>query len=320
MQPLTAAMNNNHFHIERLQASNIHQLNKLHMAVYNRQQPEDFFVKKYNTAYTGVMHIGFIAFNDTGMAVAFYGVIPCFLQHAERILRSAQSADTMTHPQYRNQGLFVKLANLTFNLCKANGIQLVFGFPNQNSLPGFINKLGWVCTDTMDCFVIPANRYNLAGYLKKIPVLKGLYRIYVDYIIKKRIDSQFDLGNPVLNEGCNGVQRTIAYLTYKQGVHPTHVIEIQQSKIWLKINNGLMIGDIILGADNFDVVMPALIQLAKKLGLKQVLFHCCPGTALHQLFRAHYSPRPSFPVIFKDLGSGLPLSQFKFTTADIDIF
>src|ERR1700744_5068987 len=125
--------------IQRLSAANINALVKLHAAVYKREVPVTFFINKYNPAYTNVMYTGFIAYNEAVQPIAYYGVIPCFLRHGSEVILAAQSADTMTHPGYRNRGLFVELANLTYELCRAEGINIIFGFPNQNSLPGLVN-------------------------------------------------------------------------------------------------------------------------------------------------------------------------------------
>ena len=145
---------NDKYTVERLTASNIVDVELLHSAVYGRDVTPGFFAKKYNTAFTGAEFTGFMAYTERRQPIAFYAVIPCFIKSAGDIILAAQSADTMTHPAHRNRGLFVELALTTFQLCREVGIQLLFGFPNQNSLPGFINKLGWQATHRLDCFII----------------------------------------------------------------------------------------------------------------------------------------------------------------------
>src|SRR4051812_11835714 len=125
----------------RLGLNNIADMDWLHKAVYGHKRPPKFFLNKYNTAYTGAGHVGYLVYNQQQEPVAFYGVIPTLVWYNGKTILAAQSADTMTHPEYRNMGLFKQLANLTYALCRQEGIRFVFGFPNQNSLPGFI-KLG----------------------------------------------------------------------------------------------------------------------------------------------------------------------------------
>ena len=56
---------------------------------------------------------------------------------------AAQSIDTMTHPRSQGKGVFTKLANACYGIAKERGIQLLYGFPNPSSYPGFVRKLGW---------------------------------------------------------------------------------------------------------------------------------------------------------------------------------
>ena len=165
------------YYIERLSAQNLNALDTLHKIVYSKHHAPDYFAKKYNTAYTGVEYIGYIAFNDEHVPIAFYGVIPCFIRHSEQLYLAAQSADTMTHPKYRYKGLFVQLANLTFDLCQDEGISIVFGFPNQNSLHGFLVKLKWQMTETLDYYEIPVSMVSLERIVKRLPFMREFIQI-----------------------------------------------------------------------------------------------------------------------------------------------
>jgi len=82
----------------------------------------------------------------------------------------------------------------------------------------------------------------------------------------------------------------------------------------------LIIGDILLTGDNHNNFIEEVKMLAKKLNAKKISFQCSPDCSLHKLFANYCTASPSFPVIFKDFGSGLPLEKIKFTFADIDIF
>src|SRR4029077_1085612 len=143
------------YFIERMSNDNLEDLSLLHKEVYGAPRPEHYFYKKYDTAYTGVEYVGFIAYNRQNHPVAYYGVIPCFIQWKDEIILAAQSADTMTHPGYRNKGLFAELSGMTFDLCKKSGIRVLFGFPNQNFYRAVINKPGWTTIETMEYFTIP---------------------------------------------------------------------------------------------------------------------------------------------------------------------
>ena len=305
--------------VERLTAGNLVDVGLLHGAVYGKEVSPDFFAKKYNTAFTNVEFAGFIAYTGWRQPIAFYGVIPCFIKSGDDVILAAQSADTMTHPAHRNRGLFVELALTTFQLCRELGIRLLFGFPNQNSLPGFVNKLGWQTAHYLDCFIIHTPNFSLNRVFGKLPALKTLHGHYQEHALKKHLLQQTGIENSVINDGCNGVYRDENYLKYKT-YNDTKVIKLGSSTLWIKISNTLLIGDMDLQPDDFDDTMFGLKKLAGKLGIKQIHFHTSPGTTLHGLFAMRFKSIQSFPAIFKILGEDLPLDKFKFTSADIDTF
>ena len=323
MQSLQATMINSdtkEYTVVRLNKDNLKDVALLHEAVYGAATLPDYFPKKYNTAYTGCEYAGFIAYNTQRIPVAYYGVIPCFIQQGTEIILAAQSADTMTHPQHRYKGMFVDLSNLTFELCRALGIHLIFGFPNQNSYHGAVNKLGWKLTEMMDCFMIPISGLRIESFANRFSFSKNFYNRYIKTILKKYIINQKGIPNSVTKENFAGVYRDAAYLEYKT-YSPARVIRIGDSKIWINIKSGFLIGD-IEGVDekNFTEVMNTIKSLAKRLGVKQVQFHCSPGTSLHTLFSLHYKAIPSYPALFQDFGSTIPPEKIKFTLADIDVF
>ncbi len=98
------------------------------------------------------------------------------------------------------------------------------------------------------------------------------------------------------------------------------VIKIGEAKVWMKIQNDFIIGDLEMAEDDFDAVINGIQKIAKRLGAANIFFQVSPGIQLHELFAKKYKPIPSFPVIFLDLGAGIPLNKLKFSFADIDIF
>lgn len=314
-------INEEGYRVLRLSRDNIGDLAKLYSGVYGSAlQPEEYFAKKYNTAYTGAEYVGFIAYSKDHQPVAYYGVIPCFIQYETGIMLAAQSADTMTHPLYRYKGIFVQLSNLTFDLCRQLGIRLLFGFPNQHSYHGAVNKLGWKITETMDCFIIPVRGLPIEGITSRLKFLKKLYARYKQFILGKYTIAEKGVLNSVVVDGFAGVLRNEAYLDYKEG-HGARVIAIGGSKAWISTCHGLMVGD-MEGVDerNLLAFMNKLKRIARKLGVAVLQFHCSPGTRFHALLAGQYKATPSYPVLFQDFGSVVPPEQIKFTFADIDVF
>lgn len=55
--------------------------------------------------------------------------------------KSVLSLNTLTRTAYRGQKIFTTLAEEVYSDCKKENIYFCYGAPNQNSFPGFINKL-----------------------------------------------------------------------------------------------------------------------------------------------------------------------------------
>jgi Acetyltransferase (GNAT) domain len=311
---------NSGYSIVRLNKNNLVDVAKLHTAVYGTAAAVDYFVKKYDTSYTGVEDVGFIAYNNDNLPVAYYGVIPCFIQHGKNIILAAQSADTMTHPRHRYKGMFVELANLTYALGEKLGIRLIVGFPNQNSYHAGVKKLGFTMLHTMSYFTIDINGLAFESLSKKNWLFKKLYQRFRQSVLKKYITPSNGVISSAVQDGFAVLYRSSAYLNYKT-YGPTTTIRIDDVTIWISNKDGLLIGDMAgINDINFPVVINQLKRIAKRLGVRQIRFHCSPDTSLHRLFSEICQANPSFPVLFRDFESAIPLEKIKFTFADIDIF
>jgi GNAT acetyltransferase-like protein len=102
--------------------------------------------------------------DDAGTIVGQYAAIPTrfLVDGTERIF--AMSCDTMTHPRYQKQGMFVTLARELYDdLAARHGVETVWGFPNDASHPGFVGKLDW-----FDVHVFP----TMVKPLRSAPVLQ----------------------------------------------------------------------------------------------------------------------------------------------------
>jgi hypothetical protein len=236
--------------------------------------------------------------------------------------------------------MFVELSKICFELCRESGIKFIFGFPNQNSYHGAVTKLGWTMTESLECFSVPVAALPLNSLSQRWPFLKPLYKKYGERILHPFTLSEAGLPNSVITDGFGGLLRDERYFRYKSYSN-TRVVRASGSKAWISINNALVIGDLELAGrdskrsaqastaaekegsameENFMAAIAAIKKIAARLGIRQVFFHASPGTHLHSLFAARFAKTPSFPVLFQDLGSGLPFERIKFTFADIDIF
>ncbi|MEQ1675889.1 MAG: hypothetical protein ABL876_04290, partial [Chitinophagaceae bacterium] len=155
---------------------------------------------------------------------------------------------------------------------------------------------------------------------KKTRLFNGIYKSYSRLVLRKKMLPENGVANSATRDGFAGVSRSAVFLSYKT-YSPTMVIRIADATIWINSKNDIWIGDMENGTEaNFKTVMSGLKRTAWWLGIRQIQFHCSPGTPLYQLFAKHFPESPSYPVLFQDFGSPIPPEKIKFTFSDIDIF
>jgi len=81
--------------------------------------------------------------DHSGKIVGQYAIVPVAMKIGCENVVCAQSVDTMTHPDYRRQGMFETLAKAVYAEAEKEDTHIVYGFPNQFSYSGFLNNLNW---------------------------------------------------------------------------------------------------------------------------------------------------------------------------------
>ena len=281
----------------------------------------DFLRAKQNTSFTGFDHVGFIAYDDQNQPVAFYGVYPCLIEFQGKKYLVAQSGDTMTHSKHVGNGLFTQLAQKTYDYCKENGFHLVYGFPNENSFPGFIKRLGWSHFDDMTPYLI---RVKCIPWIRlkitfKLP--QSLHNKWCNFVLNKLKKGQpfkssaLTVETPVIDHS----KELFAYKTYAKN----YLIQLNGMNLWLKHDDTfLLIGDLETGSeDEFEQTIKRLKRLAFFLGLPHLRFQTSTSTEGERLFQKYGQPMEvNYPIGGINFSGEIPLEKIKFTGADNDTF
>ncbi len=82
-----------------------------------------------------------------------------------QILKAYQPVDTVVHPDYQGQGLFVRMNTIAVKKAIELKTDLLFNFSNQYSLPGNL-KLGWNYVAKLSWLVKPIKPIHLLKTLK----------------------------------------------------------------------------------------------------------------------------------------------------------
>lgn len=133
-----------------------------------------------------------------GRIVGQYAIAPIVMKIGDEILTGALSLDTMTHPDYRHQGIFETLAKEVYTEAHKDGIHIVYGFPNQFSYLGFLKKLNWFDICTLEKIVKPLNWKNTARLKVKNKFLQRVLAMGAVLVFNKVL---FRTQKPPIAEG-----------------------------------------------------------------------------------------------------------------------
>ena len=305
------------YSFESINQTHYHYLQELFLNAFQTNITIRQIENKFSTKNLGADVIGYVAIHKkTGKAAAYYGVFPIQLTDNENLIQAAQSGDTMTHPHHRKKGLFIHLAQLTFEACREKSINVVFGFPNENSYPGFIKRLNWQQVDNIVRWDMKLNikTFPLPRLLQKNNSLYTVYFSFAHFIIKRILTEVFEFTNK--NEiTISKVLRNENYLLYKKSKDKVF-IRLDEVILWIKFSDVLLIGDVDNYAGIKSKTISKLKRLAFLLGYNTISFY----------WNESLEP-PSFLRYFKEHSKlpscTLPLdhsmhSNILFTAADFD--
>jgi len=306
------------YEIKRVTKDVLKDLIPLYKVTFGKRYSIKYLQQKFNTAGFGSEYIGYIAYAGN-KAVAFYTVFPCIMEYRGHLLLSAQSGDTMTHPDHRGKGLFLCLAQKTYELARIEGIKLVFGFPNSNSYNGFVKKLLWKHEENLVLYKIGINSLPLASVGAKHDTFRLIYNFYLKCILLfyKKVNTSISFNQ---NEEAIHIKYDTNYFTYKCYGN-NFMLNISGVNIWLKIDGSLFIGDIEQKqGEDIESIIRQLKRFAFLIGCRQIIFSFTKETYWATHLSKHLTQKEGFPVAYYDMDSGLPLNKLEFSFSALDTF
>lgn len=311
------------YRIVKMSDDNVADLVTIYKDAVDDNVDENYFIQKFNTSYTGHKNVGFIAYSPEGEPAAFYGVLPCFMNYNGEKILVAQSGNTMTHKKHRRKKLFVILALKTFEYSKSIGIQLVFGFPNEFSYPGFVRQLDWTHKENIQAYI---TKTKCIPMLRIKSLLKKSNEWHVRYASKILIQAK--KGKPFSKSiQDNGkdftMDRSEDFFNYK--TYPKKfILSILGKSVWVKISGMyLLVGDIESCSEKeFKKIIKKLHTWCFWMGIPHLRFHTSPNSQLEKyLIPIANKHDSSYPIGFIQLtGNTIKMEKVKFTLADYDTF
>jgi len=115
---------------------------ELYATVFRYVPPLEHFVWKFNDnpAGRGIITVA----EDSGRIVGHGALMPTPLRVGSESIRGAQGVDAMTHPDYRNQGMFVALSEVCAEQAAANRIEVLYTMSGHPGVyGGAVRRLSW---------------------------------------------------------------------------------------------------------------------------------------------------------------------------------
>lgn len=307
------------FAYKRLTNDNIGDLQSLFRIVFKKKISRASVIKKYDNSLNNGKYLGFLAYNQNNQPIGFHGATFYELEYKNETYTVAQGGDSMTHPRYQGKGLFTNLGKIMQALAAEEGILFLYGFPNQNSYPGYIKKLDWKFTGKMKCYTIQVKCIPFENIFRKFG-LNSLNRIRFKRATRHLKSLTPILRSSVINKEYGGVKRDYRFYRYKSYSN-NHTLEIEGCKVWLKIHGAMLIGDIENFSEDVKMnVLSTLKKIALKIGVQKIIFQTSPNTHIDQFLSKEYEAVETFPIGFYDIKSPIPLDKLNFTYGDLDTF
>jgi hypothetical protein len=319
-QKTSSSFSLNEYRLQRISESSIDDLIQLFQICFDTKPKRTTLINKHRYCHGENHFIGYIAYTNENSPAAFYGVFPQLLVNNNTEILFAQSGDTMTHPDHQKKGLFIKLAELTFDLCKEIGIKGIFGFPNKNSYPGFVNRLNFKETDPLYSLTFLENRIGYSRFLKSS--MSESWSVFLaNFVFRK--------GQLFENSSTTSHNSEISFLKHDDLFFKVKdkfnviLINIFKTNVLIKINqNALIIGD-IQSTDLYTY--KKIIRRLKKFcffsGLRFLTVDCSKNSFLYaQLNTLAKAENESFKSIINLFSQEYPIKNISFLGCDIDIY
>lgn len=278
--------------------------------------------RKFDTSSFGIRDIGFFARDNENFPSAYYGVFPMIVVNNGKDYIVAQSGDTMTDPDHRKKGLFVKLAKNTYEFAGTQGINFIFGFPNEFSYPGFKNKLDWIFFGNMQEFLIKSSVIPLCELAKKYSFLRPIYSIILKNRLAKYIIDINDESIKGFSHGENDfyIKKDLNFFNYKKGENK-FLVEINSFKIFFKAQTHLYIGDVAKFEESrIDEFILTLEKLTKIVQSRKLIMALSENHWLYSFMKKRMDSKESLPIGFYKYETDFPFEKLILSMSDYDTF
>lgn len=307
------------YKIVRASRENISALSQLFFESKGVRIPVEYLRQKFDTGYTGKSYFAHFAMTDDNKPAAFFCLFPCYVFLNGQKVLAGQSADIITHPDHQRKGLFGLLGNATESLAKAEGMKILFAFPNENSYPGFVRSLNWHHPNNFVIYRFKVNGFPLYRALSKFK-LGWFYQQYARIIKRRYLLEPNKFEGSIPRNMVNSGHRSTEFYKYKE-FNKNFFIEFKGLKFWCKIDGILWIGDISCpNGYEINKLVTILKEFTVLLGLDEFIFEVSQDSFWDQLLKEVTNFTKGVAIVYKNLDDINEAVSLEFTGGDIDVF
>lgn len=309
------------YRFERLNPQHYKDLIYISESAFGIKPDINYFIAKNNTEAFGEPNLGYIAYHiETNEPSAFYGVYSYPFVFNEKKYFVVQSGDTMTHKNHTGKGLFTLLAKMTYSLAEEKGAEMVFGFPNDNSYPGFVKKLDWIHRDNISVYKLKVKTIPLLKIAKKIQIFKLIYKPYLNLVNLFFKARSINFQNSVIEENNGGIDHNLNFFSYKK-FNGNYNACINKTHVWLKPDGFLFIGDIERNTEmDLKNVIHGIKNYARLIGADVIQFGFSPGSYWNSIFSSYFKAEKGAAFGYLLFKKEFPIEHFEYSLADLDTF
>jgi GNAT superfamily N-acetyltransferase len=289
-------------------------------SAFSQNRIDDNLENKFDTDFAGNSNVGFIAYSEKGEPSGYYGVFPTDLIINGKRTTAAQSGNTMVHKNHQGKGLFISLANETYQLCRELGIKVVFGFPSSTSYPGFVKKLSWVHNENIQKynFIIPT--IPLSELAHKFFFIKPLFNAWKHFILLFYKKGSFFRGT-ILDQKLDGVNRDVDFWKYKFKNNAIQCFLFSNTNVIIKFDGKLGVGDIDFKDSNeFKKVLNSLKLFCFIAGINRLSFYVSPNTPIDIELSKFQKAKEGLAIGYVSFDGIIDPKNVKFSYFDFDTF
>lgn len=180
------------------------------------------------------------------------GLIPNELYVRGKIVLAAHSVKSMTHPDYKKQGIFRKMTENSCERGKQDGVDVVIGLANDQSYPAY-QRFGWPTLFEKEVYVKPILINNILKRRIKVGLLASIGNSIYSAYMKNKLNNVMDkeIKFEILNNVPENIQqcwdrfkdkydvllvRDYKYLNYRYNQRP----DVDYVTILAKLNNEII--------------------------------------------------------------------------------